>query len=146
MFKLNKKKQRKKQENLNLIENENQDINRENIIGDIVKRQKSFKTINILENPVSTGNKIGEVIDYFSSEGEMNKIKKFFKWLWYNKEQLLAILYNAVMLGFAEFLMWSKTINDFETLSSTTASSFIACSIRLSKSATPAISNGVPVT
>lgn len=37
-------------------------------------------------------------------------MKKFFKWLWYNKEQLGSILYNAALLALSQFAIWTDTI------------------------------------
>lgn len=43
----------------------------------------------------------------------MTKLKNFFKWIWYNKEQLVSIIYNAVALIAANFVIWTDTINEY---------------------------------
>ena len=40
-------------------------------------------------------------------------MKKTFKWIWYNKEQLLSIVYNVILIVLANFLMWTDLLNGF---------------------------------
>lgn len=40
-------------------------------------------------------------------------MKKTFKWIWYNKEQLLSIVYNVVIIVLTNFLMWTDLLNGF---------------------------------
>lgn len=44
-------------------------------------------------------------------------MKKVFKWIWYNKEQLLSIFYNVVAIVLSNIVMWTDTLNGYvETL------------------------------
>lgn len=69
---------------------------------------KPFKAVNMLDSPTETGEKIGEMIEYLSHEiGGNSKMKKFFKWVWYNKEQLLSIAFNVFALALANIAMFT---------------------------------------
>ena len=95
-FKHKSQKKRKRQEILSALENS----------------QKPFRAVNMLENPMGTSEKIGTIIEkILNFMGEKTKMKKFFKWVWYNKEQLLSILYNVVLVGLANFVMLTDALN-----------------------------------
>lgn len=40
-------------------------------------------------------------------------MKKVFKWLWYNKEQLGSIIYSAITLGLSNIAMWTDTFSEY---------------------------------
>lgn len=65
---------------------EPEDKKQKKTIDTIKKTQKSFRTLELLENPLSAGKKLGAVIYHTALEVKKMKIKNFFKWLWYNKE------------------------------------------------------------
>ena len=65
---------------------EQEDKKPQKTIDTIKKTQKSFRTLELLENPLSAGKKLGAVIYHTALEVKHMKIKNFFKWLWYNKE------------------------------------------------------------
>ena len=95
-FKHKSQKKRKRQEILSALENS----------------QKPFRAVNMLENPMGTSEKIGTIIEKtLNFIGGKTKMKKFFKWVWYNKEQLLSILYNVVLVGLANFVMLTDALN-----------------------------------
>lgn len=57
-------------------------------------------------------------------------MKKFFKWLWYNKEQLGSILYNVVLLALSQFAIWTDTLTTIFPVMSPTAAlviNIVAC-------------------
>ena len=40
-------------------------------------------------------------------------MKKVFKWLWYNKEQLVSIIYNVIIIALTNFVVWTDTLNGY---------------------------------
>lgn len=72
--------------------------------------QKPFRAVNMLDNPMESGEKLGNLVDSVSKTIGGKKMKKFFKWLWYNKEQLLSILYNAVIVVLSQVVIWSDLV------------------------------------
>lgn len=78
----------------------------------IENTQKSFKTVSMLENPMQTGESIGNFVDKISNQfkGGTHKMKKFFKWLWYNKEQLFSILYSVAIIAFSQLAIWTDLV------------------------------------
>lgn len=40
-------------------------------------------------------------------------MKKVFKWIWYNKEQLGSIIYSAITLVLSNFVMWTDTFGEY---------------------------------
>lgn len=89
-----------------------QDPNNDNVIHAITKTQKSFRTLELLENPTSAGEHLGAALCTVASEVKGMKFKNFFKWLWYNKEQMGSILFNALVLVASQYLIWTKQITD----------------------------------
>ncbi len=70
--------------------------------------QKPFKAVRMLDAPTESGEKIGEIIEYISHEiGGNSKMKKFLKWVWYNKEQLLSIAFNVIVIALANIFMFT---------------------------------------
>ena len=84
----------------------------DNVIHAITKTQKSFRTLELLENPTSAGEHLGAALCTVASEVKGMKFKNFFKWLWYNKEQMGSILFNALVLIASQYLIWTKQITD----------------------------------
>lgn len=80
-------------------------------LGAIESTQKPIKAVEMLENPMRAGEKIGETIEKINERFNIMKIKKFFKWLWYNKEQLGAITYNVIAIALANFVMFTDSLN-----------------------------------
>lgn len=83
--------------------------------GDILEKiegtQKPFKTVNMLDNPIEPGEKIGNFVDKISKDLNGGKnMKKFFKWLWYNKEQLGSILYSAAIITLSQIVIWKDLL------------------------------------
>ena len=82
------------------------------------KAHKSFRTLDLLEKPESAGNHLGDTIYHVALEVKrMEKMKKFFKWVWYNKEQLGSIAFSAIVyavtiyltcMGELSGLLWSR--------------------------------------
>lgn len=85
--------------------------NQQNALDSIENTQKPFRAVNMLNNPMGTGEKIGVLIEDTTKLLGGSKMKKFIKWVWYNKEQLLSIAYNVVVIALANFLMWSDLLN-----------------------------------
>ena len=81
------------------------------ILEQIEGSQKPFKTVNMLDNPIEPGEKIGNFVDKISTLQGGVKMKKFFKWVWYNKEQLSSILYQALLLALANFMLFTDTFD-----------------------------------
>lgn len=75
--------------------------------------QKPFRAVNMLDNPMGTSEKIGTLIEDTTKMLGGKKMKKFFKWIWYNKEQLLSIAYNVAVIVAVNFLMWTDLLNGF---------------------------------
>ena len=75
--------------------------------------QKPFKAVNMLNNPMGTSEKIGALIEDTTKMLGGKKMKKFFKWVWYNKEQIASIAYNIAIIVATNFLMWSDLLNEF---------------------------------
>ena len=75
--------------------------------------QKPFKTVNMLNDPMATSVKIGTLIEKTKKMLGGKYMKKFFKWIWYNKEQLLSIAYNTAVIVLVNFLMWTDLLNGF---------------------------------
>lgn len=75
--------------------------------------QKPFKAVNMLNNPMRTSEKIGTLIEDTTKMLGGKKMKKFIKWIWYNKEQLLSIVYNVAIIVIANFLMWTDLLSGF---------------------------------
>lgn len=76
--------------------------------------QKPFKTVSMLENPMQSGESIGNFVDKISHQllkGGTLKMKKFFKWLWYNKEQLFSIAYSVAIIAFTQFVIWTDLLS-----------------------------------
>ena len=91
-----------------------------NVIDTVSKAQKSFRTVDMLENPTKTGEKIGDMVDIISHEIGGKKMSKFFKWLWYNKEQMFSILYNVLLLVLSQIATFAGLIEViFPTLAGT---------------------------
>lgn len=74
------------------------------------KAHKSFRTLDLLENPESAGNQLGDVLYHTALEVKrMTKVKKFFKWVWYNKEQLGSIAFSAILYAATIYLtVWGE--------------------------------------
>lgn len=77
----------------------------------IESTQRSFRAVNMLNNPMETSEKIGTIIEDTTKMLGGKNMKKVFKWIWYNKEQLLSIVYNVAIITFANFLMWTDMLN-----------------------------------
>jgi hypothetical protein len=90
---------------------EKKEKRRNDIISAIEGIPKPFKAVDMLENPMGTGEKIGSTIEKITERFKQMKIKKFFKWIWYNKEQLGAILYNVAAIALANFVMFTDSLN-----------------------------------
>lgn len=75
--------------------------------------QKPFKAVDVLNNPVQQGEQLGTIIEQTAKFIGGRKMKKFIKWIWYNKEQLLSILYSVAVIAATNFLMWSDVLNGF---------------------------------
>jgi membrane protein implicated in regulation of membrane protease activity len=72
--------------------------------------QKPFQTVNMLDNPMGTSEKIGNLFDGILRKIGGIKMKKFFKWLWYNKEQLFSILHNIAVILITNLLMFTDVL------------------------------------
>lgn len=84
------------------------------ILEKIEGTQKPFKTVNMLNNPVEPGEKIGNFVDKISKDfNGGTTMKKFFKWVWYNKEQLGSIAYSAAILVLSQMAIWTDLIAAF---------------------------------
>ena len=78
----------------------------------IAGTQRPFKTVKMLENPMEAGEKLGELIEEISEDiGGNNKMRKFFKWVWYNKEQLFSIAYSIMLMVLSQIATWTDAIN-----------------------------------
>lgn len=77
----------------------------------IAGTQKPFKTVKMLENPTEAGEKLGEFIEEITEEIGGNKMKKFFKWVWYNKEQLFSIGYSIILMVLSQVATWTGLIS-----------------------------------
>lgn len=84
--------------------------NRRQVLDTIEGTQQSFKTVNMLEDPMGTSEKIGNFVDKISKRIGEGKMKKFFKWVWYNKEQLFAIAYNVALLALSQLAIWTDAV------------------------------------
>lgn len=82
-----------------------------NIFSAIEGVSRPFKAVDMLEDPMATGERIGSTIEKITERFTQMKIKKFFKWLWYNKEQLGAIIYNVIAIAIANFVMFTDSLN-----------------------------------
>ena len=40
-------------------------------------------------------------------------MKKFFKWIWYNKEQLVSIIYSIIIIAITNVAVWTDTLNGY---------------------------------
>lgn len=81
------------------------------VIDIVESTQKPFKTVNMLENPMETSEKIGSFVDRISREFKGGaKMKKFFKWAWYNKEQLFSIAYSIALLALSQMAIWTDLV------------------------------------
>ena len=88
------------------------EIRRQEILSALENSQKPFRVVNMLEEPMGTSEKIGTIIEKtLNFIGGKTKMKKFFKWVWYNKEQLLSILYNVVLVGLANFVLLTDALD-----------------------------------
>ena len=74
--------------------------------------QKPFKAVNMLNDPMGTSEKLGALAEGITKMIGGAKVKKVFKWIWYNKEQLVSIGYNAAIIVMTNFLMWTGMLND----------------------------------
>ena len=76
--------------------------------------QKPFKTVRLLDNPVQAGENIGKFVDKLSKRLKGGKpMKKFFKWMWYNKEQLFSILYSVALMALSQMAIWTDLVASF---------------------------------
>lgn len=74
--------------------------------------QKPFKTVSLLDNPVQAGESIGKFVDKISTKLKGGStMKKFFKWVWYNKEQLFSILYSILMMALSQVAVWTDLVS-----------------------------------
>lgn len=80
------------------------------VLGLIENTQKPLKVVHMLDNPMEPGERLGNLVDSISKTIGGNKMKKFFKWLWYNKEQLLSIVYNVIIIAFANLAMFTDAL------------------------------------
>ena len=86
----------------------------EDVLVKIESTQKPFKTVNMLDNPMGTSEAIGNFVDKISDNLKGGtKMKKFFKWIWYNKEQLSSIVYNVVVLALTNVLLFTSALDGF---------------------------------
>ena len=77
----------------------------------IAGTQKPFKAVNMLDNPIEPGEKIGNFVDKISKDLNGGKnMKKFFKWIWYNKEQLGSIMYSVAILAISQLVIWADLV------------------------------------
>lgn len=84
---------------------------RQTFLSTIVCTQKSFKAVKMLEDPMSAGETLGNVLEQTTIILGGTKMKKIFKWIWYNKEQLLSIAYQVVILALANVLLFTDAFN-----------------------------------
>ena len=84
---------------------------RSDVLGKIESTQKPFKTVNMLDNPMGTSEAIGNFVDKISDNLKGGaKMKKFFKWVWYNKEQLFSILYSVALMALSQMAIWTGLV------------------------------------
>ena len=95
---------------------ENKKQDRRQVLDLMENTQKPFRTVNMLDNPMETSEKIENLLyKVFKKIGGITKMKKFFKWIWYNKEQLISIIFLAVIIALANIMLFT---NAFDTISS----------------------------
>lgn len=100
----------RKKRKTNTKETDKRQYNDNGILGAIESTQKPIKAVEMLENPMVLGEKIGETIEKINERFTKMKIKNFFKWIWYNKEQLGSILYNIALIALANFAVFTDSI------------------------------------
>ena len=84
---------------------------RSDVLGKIEGTQKPFKTVNMLDNPMGTSEAIGNFVDKISDNLKGGaKMKKFIKWVWYNKEQLFSILYSVALMALSQMAIWTGLV------------------------------------
>lgn len=88
-------------------------LEKRQVLDSIENTQKPFRVVNMLDNPMETSEKIGNIFDKIIKNLGGENMKKIFKWIWYNKEQLLSIGYNVVVIVLTNFLMWTDILNGF---------------------------------
>ena len=83
---------------------------------DGVAMSKPAKAVRTAIDPLQPGQEIGQAIIYTAKGGRklMLKIKNLVKWLWGNKFTLTSIISNLVVSAFAQFIMYSDTLKDFQ--------------------------------
>lgn len=92
---------------------EKSEAHKKNVLEAIEGTQKPFKAVKMLENPMETSEKMITIFEKFTKLIGGIKMKKFFKWVWYNKEQLLSIAYNVILIALANMLMFTDVLNGF---------------------------------
>ncbi len=77
---------------------------------------KHIKRISSALNPERAGEEIGQTIIYTVGEGKklMSKLKNLLKWLWGNKFTLISIISNIVVGAFAQFILYSDYLKDYQ--------------------------------
>ena len=75
--------------------------------------QRPFRTVTMLDNPMGTSEMIIDFVDKMNKPTGGKKMKKFFKWVWYNKEQLLSIAFNTVVLALTNVMIFTNSFDGF---------------------------------
>lgn len=81
--------------------------------------QQSVKVLKAAVDPVKQGEDLGQTIIttiQVVRKGSviMEKLKNFVKWLWGNKLTLISIISNLVVSVFAQFILYTDALKDFE--------------------------------
>lgn len=84
---------------------------RKDFLTTVESTQKPFKAVKMLEDPMAPGETLGNVLEQTTIILGGKKMKKVFKWIWYNKEQLLSIAYQVVLLALANIVLFTDTFN-----------------------------------
>lgn len=73
-------------------------VEEKRLVDRMVEVQKPFKALHYAESPTQDGEELGNLILESVKEGQrgMEKVKKFFKWIWLYKEQLIGLLGSLV--------------------------------------------------
>lgn len=56
-------------------------------------------------------------------------MKKFFKWTWYNKEQLFSIMYSVALMALSQLAIWTDAVSAFLPELSATGAVIVKASI-----------------
>lgn len=70
--------------------------------------QRPFKAVNMLDNPMGASENIGNFVDKITNKTGGKTMKNFFKWMWYNKEQLASIAFNVLVLALTNVLLFTN--------------------------------------